>query len=311
MVLALLIPLVVVGIVFVATQSGAPAAALATGPSVPPDSSALVERFIERSRRYRRGGAWAGIVLATLVAVIAEAEGQPLIGERGVDLGVLFAIGLGGSVAGAVVAEAFRLRSPRGARTASLEVRDLSRYDDPVTTRRVRVVGGFGLVTGLMGMVLGAPTVALWLVPMALLALLRRWATRRIALRPRPALSPELQQADDQVRLMAASSGLGRPLATLSLLLLSFQLGALANAAQERVDSVDDPVGWASWVVGACALGAFAAIVLAVVWWAQNRSFGLERGRRSWMFTGPAFARGALIAVLVLTPLLVLVAARG
>ena len=310
MAIALFFMILLVGISFVLARSGAPATTLAGGPSVSPGSEELVERFIERSRRYRRGGAWAGIVLAVLVAVIAEAEGHPLLGERGVDLGVLFAIGLGGSVAGSVAAEAFRFRAPRGPRTASLEVRDLARYDDPVTARRERAVGCVAVVAAVCGVAIGSPTVALWLVPIALLALLGRWATRRIALRARPALSPDLQQADDQVRLLAASSGLGRPLATLSLLLLSFQLGALADAAQGWVDSLADPFRWASAVPAVCAWGAFAAVVLAVVWWAQNRSFGLAHGP-SRPRSAATYARAALIACVVLVPILVLVAARG
>lgn len=310
MVIAFLIPLVVVGVVLIASLSGAPATSLATGRSVPSGSRELVERFIERSRRYRRGGAWVGIVLATLLAVVAEAEGRPLIGDGGVDLAVLFAIGLGGSVAGSVAAEAFRFRAPRGARTASLEVRDLARYDDPVTSRRERAVGCVAFVASAFGLAVGSPSIVLWLVPIGLLAVLRRWATRRIAHRARPALPPDLQEADDHVRTLAASSGLGRPLATLSLLLLSFQLGALADAVQGRADAPDDPSGWESAVVVVSALGAFAALVLAVVWWAQNRSFGLERARRR-ALSGASIRRAVLIACLIAAPIVAVMAARG
>lgn len=274
-------------------------------------SEDLVVRFIERSRRYRRGGAWAGILVAVLVSVIAEAEGTPLIGSGGVDLAVLFAIGLGGSVAGSVVAEAFRFRPRRGARTASLDVRDLSAYDDPVTTARLVAVGTVAVVTAAVAVVIGAPVLALWLAPIALLAWLRWWATRRIALRSRPALPPELAAADDMVRLLAASAGLGRPVATLCLLLLHFQLAGLADASASIAEggALEGSVGLSPLTVLA-VVGSLVSLVLAVRWWWTNRSFGIgaPRARRS---TTAVVLQVAAVVAIVALPILAVVAARG
>ncbi len=299
----------VVSVVVLTNLAGPPAEALAGGRAVEPANRELVLRFIERSRRYRRGGAWVGVLLAALVAWIAEAEGRPLIGQGGLDLVVLFAIGLGGSVAGSVAAEAFRLRPRRGVRTASLEVRDRSHYEDPVSADREVWIAAFAVVAASGGVLVGQPAVALWLLPMALLVGLRRWATRRIALRPRPAVGPELAAADDQVRELAASAGLGRPLTTLVLLLLCFQLGDLSTAPWATRTGVEAG-SLDAGVIMFGAAGSIGALLVAVVWWSRNRTFGLEPqagARRSWT----TVARACLIAGAVLLPVLALVAARS
>ena len=223
----------------------------------------LYERFFERSRRYRFGGAVVGWAVALLVAAAAADLGQ----DEGwsLDLTLIASVALSGSVAGSILAEVFRFRRPTTPRTISLDVRTPDDYEDAVSARREQVVAVAGLVA--VSLAAALDTAALAVIALGGIAiglgLVRRWSVARIALRPRPALAPEIAAADDHIRRMAASVGLGRPIVTLQLIVVSWQYRLLTEGLEIL-----------SWVVLAC-------LVVAFVWWRRNRSFGLaEEARR-------------------------------
>ena len=256
---------VVSGLGFVIVTMSRPSPVVA-GAAAPPVRDVLVGRFIDRSQRFRRSGAIVGLVLMTASLVLADAADA-----SGVDLNLLVfaSIGLAGSIGGSILAEAFRVRRP-GPRTASLDVRDPADYRDRTADRRERVllalaaagVGG-ALVTGQhLGRVcvLGAVV--------AVLALVRRWAVRRIALRPRPVVPAELAAADDEVRRMAASAGTSRPMVTLGALAISAQWFAVVSPGTDlaRAAEIVSVVAW---------IGSIVLFLTACGWWWTNRSFGL------------------------------------
>src|SRR4051794_8881432 len=144
----------------------------------------------------------------------------------GVELNLLLfgSIGLAGSIGGSILAEAFRVRRP-GPRTASLEVRDPADYRDRSADQRERVLLALAAAGVIGSLVTGEHrerVIALGSV-VVVLAFVRRWAVRRIALRPRPVVPAELAAADDEVRRMAASAGTSRPMVTLGALAISAQ----------------------------------------------------------------------------------------
>lgn len=73
----------------------------------------LVHRFIERSQRFRRGGAIVALLAAMAYLVALES-----VDRSGVNLNLLVfaSIGLAGSIGGSILAEAFRVRHRRRGR---------------------------------------------------------------------------------------------------------------------------------------------------------------------------------------------------
>lgn len=255
-----------VGIVVVTLGRPLPLAPIGEGGGA---RNLLVGRFIDRSQRFRRAGAFVAIVSMVGYLTVADAaDGQ------GIDLDLLrFAtIGLAGSIGGSILAEAFRARQ-RGPRTASLDVRDPDEYRDRVADRRERVL----LVLAAVGMAGAAVTGEQVLLTAALgsvvvaLAVVRHWAVRRIALRPRPVVSAEVAAADDEVRRLAASAGVSRPIVTLGALAVSRQWVALVASPADG----SEPVTAASIVSVVAVAGSVALFVIACGWWWRNRSFGL------------------------------------
>jgi hypothetical protein len=224
-----------------------------------------------------------------------------------VELAVLASIGLGGSILGSMAAELFRFRRASGPRVASLSVRDPGSYRDPVVDQREPVLLVLSVVAAALSLVVAAaPVRAVTLLAVTFLLVgLRRWVTARVALRGRPVLPAELEAADDRVRSLAISAGLGRPIVTLAALLGSMQWAGLAVGSDE-VGTVPDLVSLAG-VVG--SLGLLGA---AVVWWWRNRSFGLApRGVAAHPFRRLAWLRfaGVTAAVVLLAGLVI--ALRG
>ncbi|MEQ8842742.1 MAG: hypothetical protein RIB98_17305 [Acidimicrobiales bacterium] len=253
----------------------------------------LYERFFERSRRFRLSGAVVGWVVAIFAATVAADLGEE--GSWHLDFTLVATIALAGSVIGSIAAETFRFRRPRAPRIASLEVRNPVDYDDKIALRREEFVA-FGMVGALvLAAAVGANLLAVTLLAAAgvALALLRRWAVRRIALRPRPALSPVVAEADDDIRRMAASVGLGRPIVTLELLVLTWQLRIISN--------VEPIIGW--FVI--------ATLLVAFVWWRRNRSFGLTRTARREGLQPSAARAGAMAFAGIAVFVMVLIAARS
>lgn len=256
----------------------------------------LLGRYVARSQRLRRSGVLLALGLA-LSASIVLGTVDPARTADGIDLVRLATIGLAGSLAGAIAAEAFRLRRPAGARTASLVVRRADDYADPAADRRERLVLASAALGVLGGAASGAVVAASALGTVVVaVAAARRWAVGRIATRPRPATPATVAEADDRVRRLAAAEGVSRPAACLSALLVATQLGGLGEPLR-----------------GVGALAATVWTITAVVWWWRGRSLGLTPveqdaigGTRSHLVGWMA----ALLALLLLSALLV-VAARG
>ena len=227
----------------------------------------LVGRFIERSQRFRRTGAIVGILLM-LSYLIASASA----GDDGIEFNFdLFAsIGLAGSICGSILAEGFRVRR-RGPRIVSLDVRDPDIYRDRTADQRERVL----LVLAAAGVV-GAVVTGEHLVRviafgavMVLLSIMRPWVMHRIAVRSRPVVPADVAAADDEVRRMAASSGISRPMVTLGALALSAQWGAVVSPGPDpgRAAAIVSVIAW---------VGSLVLFLAACWWWWTNRSFGLS-----------------------------------
>lgn len=260
----LMLVIVVIAVAF----SPVPAADIAAAVAPTPNGRALVARFVERSRRFRLVGGLLGVAAVMVVSAATAEEGSTAIT-------IALVPALAGAMVGSILAEFFRARRPSGTRTASLEVRDTSRYSDETADRREIVIGaitaGIATVAAMSG---SWDAVALTAVVPAL-ALVRRWVQHRIAIRPRPAVDEALAAADDEVRRMAVRHGIARPMVTLMALAAS---GAAA-LAQEPFDEVS----WTAQILGFAALGL---AITGVVWWWKNRNFGFgtsDRGRYAWV----------------------------
>lgn len=305
----MVIVIVLVALLALVASQGAPGAVLVVAAGLPPEHRPLLVRFIDRSRRFRRAGALAAVLVAAAMTVAVSAERGGGTATGPVDLRAFAAVGLGGSILGSVAAETFRLRRPRGPRIASLAVRDPDAYADPVAGRRARGLLGLSLAGGVASVVLASPA---WrslsvLGATVILLLLRRWALARIALRGRPVLPAHLEAADDRVRELASSVGLSRPIVTLTALLGSMQWAALAAGPDGDQSTLHEAFSGVAAVVSWALFGA------AAVWWWHNRSFGLRTsgaGARSLRRVGWLRLAAGLGAV-VLLALLVMAIRRG
>ncbi|MEZ5168495.1 MAG: hypothetical protein R2695_19210 [Acidimicrobiales bacterium] len=256
MIVSVVVLVVIALMIWLVVSARLSVTAMAAHVATSPGTVGLFERYFDRSRRFRTAGAVAGCLVAALTAVILSIENDQSRGS-GLDLLVVMSVALAGSVIGSVLAEAFRMRRPRGPRVVSLEVRDPAQYRDPISDRRERVTAALATIAAGVGLAAGEPAVvALGLVVWACVAT-RRWATARIALRARPALPPAVAEADDSIRRLATSSGLGRPMVTLQLLTVCWQLRLLA------------------WNHALFGLASSATFWVAAMWWWDNRSFGL------------------------------------
>ncbi|MEO6989186.1 MAG: hypothetical protein ABI239_11125 [Aquihabitans sp.] len=265
----------------------------------------LIGRFIERSQRFRRAGAIVALILLVAYSTVGDSMNGQAAGANA-DLLMVAAIGLAGSIVGSIVAEAFRVRR-RGPRTASLDVRGPDSYRDRVAGQRELVLLVLAAAGVAGALVTGAelqPVIALG-VAVVLLALVRRWAVRRIALRPRPVVPADVAAADDEVRRMATSAGVSRPIVTLGALAVSSQWFTVVAADVDLSESVTaiSIVSTIAWI------GAIVLFLTACEWWWTNRSFGLilqaaggPPSRLPWRFA----IVGALIVMMV-----ILVLARG
>ncbi len=239
--------------------------------TVPPGSRPLVVRFIDRSRRFRQHGAVAGLVLGAVGCRIYLGEfggGDPTIE---LNLVVVAAIGAAGALAGSILAEAFRFGRTPTPRVVSLEVRDPNAYDDPVVVRREQLLLASSIAAAALALAFRSPPVPVLLLTagVSFFVVLRRWGTRRIALRGRPAMPAEMQAADDLVRRMAISAGLGRPTTVLIALIGSFLWGGVAQATSTGGPGPSASIHWASL---AATAGSW---IIGAVWWFQNRGYGL------------------------------------
>jgi hypothetical protein len=239
-----------------------------SSPEVPehdPAVDVLIERFVERSRAYRRTGGMVGLCVMVAVAIVTDGGHGVVFGFPGV-----LAYALAGSLVGSLAAEAFRFRRSPSLHTASLSVRRADGYRDSVGDHRLWFVWACTAIGCVWGAKLGDTRTTVLGGLVVILAVVRWWATRRIVARPRPAVPPALADADDRIRRVAIADGIGRPVAALSALAASAIWGTLASLTDLSRDSTEYNMLWIAW---------WMSVVLslsAVVWWWHTRHVGRD-----------------------------------
>ncbi len=221
------------------------AASIAHRLTTGPEQQRLLERWLGRTRWARNVGGLSGIgwwLFGT------SAQGDPLL------------CGVAGIAVGSVVAQLHHVRSPSGSRTASLDRRSVREYIPIEWERRMLVmsvlsvalvIAGFSSANGGGAVRWGAVSI----VALASVHLVQR----RVAARPRPALSGELHVADDLARGLAIDRGLAQPATYLSLALFAHGVGSLAATHG-----------------GAATAISVAAWLFALRLWWLNRRLGLD-----------------------------------
>lgn len=209
------------------------------------DQQKLLARWLQRTRWARNVGGYTGIAWW-------------VFGTRGG--GDPFLFGVGGVALGSIAAQLHQIRPRSGPRTASLDRRALSDYLPDHARRRMIAVAASALVMIVAGLTVSeAGPSARWATAAIVVLVLAHAAQRRVAARPRPAITIELRHADDLARELAIGRGLAYPAIYLSLAMI-------AHGAAYFEPSI----------------GAFATAVSALVWlyalrsWMQNRRLGLD-----------------------------------
>lgn len=259
-------------------RTSAAPAAVASATGARGAGHAVVARYVERSHRFRRTGTVMGFTLAATGWLVQQIATDPE--SQTIGLAAVAAVGLVGSLGGTIAAEAFRLRRhPVGPRTASLRPRDDALTADDVTARRERIVGIIALIAIGTAVAAGTALGAALAAGSLLLLGVRRWAQQRIATRPRPALPPDLVDADQIVRRLAAVHGIGRPATTAATLALSVAFGQIGRSSG----------------VAETGLASLALLVVGAAWWWSDTRYG-ETARRP----GASVLVGAIVAVTAL-----------
>jgi hypothetical protein len=168
----------------------------------------------------------------------------------------MFSFGLAGMVIGSLSAELHHCRRRRGPASADLTPR---RFRDFVQARDVGVLGAIGVLAA--GVIVAAAAAGVdsssatagWAAASAGVVVLVAGLQWRVVTRRRPALRPELRQADDLMRRLAVSHGLAHPGITLGLGLL----------------------GQALLAAGMPLAGVICWLLAVGSWW-TNRAVGLD-----------------------------------
>jgi hypothetical protein len=210
-----------------------------------PEQQRLLARWLGRARWARFVGGFAGCLVWVLGT---QSHGDLLL------------LGTGGIAAGAMLAELHHIRPRVGPRTARLDVRSVGDYLMRQDARRM-IGTAFGAgVVAVAGLVADDVRAATWWGLGAVGALaVARLAQRRVATRPRPAVSDKLTRADDLARELAIGRGLARP-ATF------FALAMVARGCYSMMPAI----GQAGRL-----LGAAAWLYSLYLWW-HNRRLGLD-----------------------------------
>lgn len=266
MIVLIVVAAIIVGLTFVVVTISRPAPLSVGADGHPTVGDVLIRRFIDRSQRFRRAGAIVAIVVMVSYLIASGSTGE---NGGNLNLLVLASIGLTGSIGGSILAEAFRVRRP-GPRIASLDVRDPDTYRDRAADQRERVLLVLA-AAGVAGVLITGERLE-WVIALGgvvvVLAVVRRWVMHRIALRPRPVMPAEVKAADDEVRRLASSAGVSRPMVTLGALAVSAQWFAVVSHGADvaRPTEVASVIAW---------LGSIVLFLTACGWWWTNRSFGL------------------------------------
>lgn len=210
------------------------------GLALTPASRAMVTRYLRRARVLRTWGGVAGIVVPTLVSVVAD--GRLVVLGFGAD-GNSAPLGFGaifiGYLAGALCAELSLVRHPQGARrTAALVPRELPDYlprRQVLAQRALAATAALGFLAIAVvpfpsGTANPAPgslalAAALTIAFAAGLEALERWLVRR----PQPFTEPAVVAADDAIRAQSVRAVAGAGLALLLLALCGVSLGLQAS----------------------------------------------------------------------------------
>lgn len=185
-------------------------------------AQALLARWLRRSRYYRFVGGAVGFVLG--VGFVGNGQVAPIL------VGFLAGVAAGGGLA-----EVHALRRHRSsARNADLTNRQIADYVKRVDLFALGGVAIGAVVTSTVALVLPSADRGA-AVGWGLAALVTVAAAgvllRLVAMRPRPALSTELREADDLLRHLAATDGFTRAAMGLSAGLLAQSVNALGTAS--------------------------------------------------------------------------------
>ena len=189
-----------------------------------PVAVALLSRWLRRSRHFRFVGGLAGAIVG---ASFADGSLVPVL------VWMLAGIAIGGALA-----EVHSLRRGPGRsaepRTVDITVRRLADYAPRIDLLALMIVGGVAgaiLVAMAVGVDAGRDTGPAAILALATVAAVvtMQWS---VVVRARPALAPELRQADDLMRRLAASQGFARPGIALAVALLARALSGMGPGRQ-------------------------------------------------------------------------------
>jgi hypothetical protein len=204
-----------------------------------PVRAALLERWLRRSRHFRFVGGLTGFII-----------GLGLV-DNG-DLWVAIVGALIGVAVGGAAAEVHSLTGGRrGTRSAELVRRRLLDYVSPIDAIALVAIGAAAaavLVAGVVNAGGGTGPAVAAVVAVGLVALM----LRLVVMRPRPALDPELREADDLMRRLAATRGFTRPGIAVALVLLAWAMSA---------------AGWTDAVPGIDVV----LVIIGLAWWLASR----------------------------------------
>jgi len=222
-------------------------------------SDALFAAYLSRARRYRTG--WS--VVGWMCGIFLGALFQSRVGWY-----TLLLSGVGGYLAGAIVAELHHLRRDRsGVRLASLAPRNIADYRSTSQLRFLRVFGALAALEFVLEVLRLHRRTAHGRVAVIVVALVAvmTWVVvevtqRAIVYRPRPAMPDDLARADDPIRILSVE-GLALVGCALIALLLSYSslVLALTTSAQAA------PFGILAYVLFGCSI-RFAFRARRMVW---------------------------------------------
>ena len=213
---------------------------LATGPA----QRRLLARWLQRTRWARNVGGVAGLAWWLLGT---SAQGDLLL------------YGVGGLAIGSIAAQLHQVGRVRGPRTASLERRSLDGYLQPGRRWRMIAVAAGGALLALAGLATGSAAATRFGAVAVAVVAVAHLAQRRVAGRPRAALPPLLQDADDLARALAIDRGLAQPATYFGLVLIAH--GAIG--LEPTIGAAATAISLAAWIYALYA------------WW-QNRRLGLD-----------------------------------
>ncbi len=204
----------------------------------------LLTRWLVRTRWARNVGGWAGVAWW-------------MFGTSG--QGDLMLYGVGGLSLGSMAAQLHHVRTQPGPRTASLDDRSIASFVvSKRLSRMAAVVVGAALLVGLgiAASVWRSAAFGAGAAGIIGLTYLVQW---RVARRPRPALSVDIERADNLARALAIDRGLAQPSVYFGLALLAHGFVLLR-----------DPLGGVSIAV------SVVLWMLAMGLWLENRRLGLD-----------------------------------